>query len=134
MKRPSMLERYGSLSVDVINILIITLLLLNSSSSLVKFIAIFVPVVYFPFLHTLLSRSIGDIVFQLKIVDQEGNKISFRLAQDRFICVFKFSIISIIFSNLLFIFLALFTGTFKNITDAFFDYENESKTYLVKEI
>lgn len=131
MEQPSRVDRYGSLIVDFINnILIITLLLMNSPSYLVKFIAIFIPVVYYPILHTLWSRSIGDIVFKLKVVDQQGNKIGFRLALNRFSCVFKYSILILLFTNLLFI--IFFSGTGKEIREVSFDYEGESKTYLVK--
>lgn len=62
MEQPSMVDRYKSLMVDFIIILEITILLMHSPSYLIKFIAIFIPLVYFPILHTLLSRSIGDIV------------------------------------------------------------------------
>lgn len=132
MEQPSMVDRYKSLMVDFIIILEITILLMHSPSYLVKFIAIFIPLVYFPILHTLLSRSIGDIVSKLKVVDQQGNKIGFWLALNRFFWVFKYSIFALLFSNLLFMFFILFPGTLKNITEVSFDYEGESKTYLVK--
>lgn len=132
MEQPSNVDRYGALVVDVISILIITVLLLNSSSYLANFIGIFIPVVYFPILHTLLSRSIGDMVFNLKLVDQQGNKIGFRLTLNRFICVFKYSIFAAIFTNLFLMFIMLFTGAIKDIRDVSFDYEDESGTYLVK--
>ena len=132
MEQPSRADRYGSLMVDFITILIITILLMNSPSYLVKFIAIFIPLVYFPILHTLWSRSIGDIVFKLKVVDQQGNKIGFRLALNRFSCVFKYSIFAALFTNLLFMFLMLVSGTIKDIREVSFDYEGESETYLVK--
>lgn len=129
MKQPSMIDRYKALMVDFIIILEITILLIYSPSYPVKFMAIFIPLVYFPILHTLLSRSIGDIVFNLKVVDQQGNKIGFRLALNRFFWVFKGSIFALLFSNLFFMFLLFFTGTFREVS---FDYEGESKTYLVK--
>lgn len=132
MEQPSMVDRYKSLMVDFIIILEITILLMHSPSYLVKFIAIFIPLVYFPILHTLLSRSIGDIVSKLKVVYQQGNKIGFWLALNRFFWVFKCSIFALLFSNLLFMFFILFPGTLKNITEVSFDYEGESKTYLVK--
>ena len=132
MEQPSMAERYGSLVVDFVTILIIMVLLVTSSSYLVKFLALFIPVIYFPVLHTLLSRSIGDLVFKLKIVDQQGDKIGLRLALDRFKCVFKYSIFSMLFTNLLFLFFMFFSGTVKDIREVSFDYEGESQTYLVK--
>lgn len=132
MEQPSRADRYGSLMVDLINILIIIILLMSSPSYLVKFTAIFIPVVYFPLLHTLLSRTIGDIVFKLKVVDQQGNKIGFRLALNRLSCVFKYSIFAALFTNLLFMFIMLFSGTVKDIREVSFDYEGESETYLVK--
>ena len=93
-----------------------------SPSYLVKFTAIFVPVVYFPILHTLWSRTIGDIVFKLKVVDQQGNNIGFRLALNRFSCVFKYSIFAALFTNLLFMFLMLVSGTVKDIREVSFDF------------
>jgi len=126
-----MVDRYKSLFIDFILILEITILLMHSPSYFVKFIAIFIPLVYFPILHTLLSRSIGDIVSKLKIVDQQGNKIGFRQALDRFINIFKSSMFALLLSNLLFMFFFLFSGTLRD-TKGLFDYETESKTYLVK--
>ncbi|HWI54631.1 MAG TPA: RDD family protein [Desulfobacteria bacterium] len=132
MEQPSRADRYGSLMVDVINILLLALLLMYSPSHLIKFTAVFIPVVYFPILHTLLSRSIGDMVFKLKVVDNQGNRIGFRLALKRFFYVLKSSIFAALFTNLLFMLLMLFSGTIKDISEVSFDYEGESGTYLIK--
>ena len=131
MEQPSRVDRYKSLTIDFIIILEITILLMHSPSYLVKFVAILIPLVYFPILHTLLSRSIGDIVFNLKIVDQQGNKIGFRLALNRFLGVFKCSVFALLLTNLLFLFYFLSSRTFKDIPEVL-DYEEESKTYLAK--
>jgi uncharacterized RDD family membrane protein YckC len=131
MEQPSRVDKYGSLIIDFItNILIITLIFMNSQSNLVKFIAILIPLVYYPILHTIFSRSIGDIVFSLKIVDQRGNKIGYRLALERFICVIKYSFFILLFTNILFLFFFSRTGT--DIREVSTDFEGESKTYLVK--
>lgn len=129
MEQPSRVHRFGSLLVDFITIFIIILLLANSPSYPVKLIAIFIPLVYFPILHAILSRSIGDMVFELKVVDQQGNNIGFRLALNRFFSAFKYSIFSLILSNLFVMFYFFFSGNLKEIS---FDYEEESQTYLVK--
>lgn len=63
MEQSSRVDRYNSLVIDFIIILEITILLMHSPSYLVKFVAILTPLIYFPILHTLLSRSLGDIVF-----------------------------------------------------------------------
>lgn len=131
MGQPSRVDKNGSLIIDLItNGLIIIVLFMNSQSSLIRFIAIFIPVIYYPCLHTLFSRSIGDIIFNLKVVDQQGNKIGFRLALKRFFCVLKYSIFVLLFTNLLF--LIFFSNTDKDIGKAAFDFEEECKTYLVK--
>jgi uncharacterized RDD family membrane protein YckC len=131
MNQPSKLDRYGSLIVDLTsNILIITILLVNFQSYLVKFIAIFIPVIYYPILHTLWSRSIGDLVFNLKVVNQQGNKIDFRLARKRFFCIIKYSIVVLLYTNLLMIVFLFRNG--QNIREVSLDFEGESQTYLVK--
>lgn len=125
------MERNGSLIIDLItNILIITLIFINTSSNLVKFIAVLIPVVYYPVLHTIFSRSVGDIVFGLKIVDPQGNVIGFRSALKRYFCVFKYSAFILMFTNLLF--LLFFFRTGNDIREVSTDFEGESKTYLVK--
>lgn len=131
MEQPSRVDRNKSLVIDFIIIAEITILLMHSPSYLIKFVAILTPLVYFPLLHTLLSRSIGDIVFKLKVVDQQGNKIGFRLALTRFLGVFKFSVFALLLTNLLFLFYFLSSRTFKDIPEVL-DYEEESKTYLAK--
>ncbi|TGE31085.1 RDD family protein [Desulfosporosinus sp. Sb-LF] len=128
MEQPSRVYRLGSLVVDFTTIFIIILLLANSVSYPTKIIAIFIPLVYFPILHTILSRTIGDMVLDLKVVDQQGNNIGFRLAINRFFSAFKYSIFSLILSNLLVMFYFFFSGDLKEIS---FDYEEESQTYLV---
>ncbi len=131
MEQPSRLDRYKSLTIDFIIIFEITILLMHSPSYMIKFVAILIPLVYFLILHTLLSRSIGDIVFKLKIVDQQGNKIGFRLALKRFLGVLKFSIFALLLTNLLFLFYFLSSRRFKDIPQVL-DYEEESQTYLAK--
>lgn len=131
MEQPSRVDRYGSLVIDLItNALMIIFFFMYPPFSLVKYIAIFIPVVYYPILHIICSRSIGDIVFGLKIVDQHGNRISYKLALDRFFCVLKYSCLLLIFTNLLFISFFLRTG--RDIRDFSLDFQRESKTYLVK--
>ncbi len=133
MEQASKADRYKSLMVDCVIILEIAILLMINPFYPVKFIALVIPVLYFPLLHALLSRSIGDLVFKLKIVDRQGNKIGYRLALNRFIWVLKCSAFASIFTNLLFMFLIFFSDALNNMRDVSFDYEGESGTFLVKE-
>jgi uncharacterized RDD family membrane protein YckC len=128
MEQPSRVYRLGSLVVDFTTIFIIILLLANSVYYPANLIAIFIPLIYFPILHTILSRTIGDMVLDLKVVDQQGNNLGFKLAMNRFISAFKYSIFSLILSNLLVMFYFFISGDLKDIS---FDYEEESQTYLV---
>lgn len=128
MEQPSRVYRLGSLVVDFTTIFIMILLLANSVSYPANLIAIFIPLVYFPILHTILSRTIGDMVLDLKVVDQQGNNLGFKLAMNRFISAFKYSIFSLILSNLLVMFYFFISGDLKEIS---FDYEEESQTFLV---
>lgn len=129
MQQPSRVNRFSAILVDFITMFIIILLLGDSPSYPVKFIAVSIPLVYFPILHTILSRSIGDMDFELKVVDQQGNNVGFRISLRRFFCAFKYSIFSLILSNLLVMFYFFSSGNLKEIS---FDYEEESQTYLVK--
>lgn len=128
MEQPSRVYRLGSLVVDYTTIFIMILLLANSVSYPANLIVIFIPLVYFPILHTILSRTIGDMVLDLKVVDQQGNNLGFKLAMNRYISAFKYSIFSLILSNLLVMFYFFISGDLKEIS---FDYEEESQTYLV---
>lgn len=131
MEQPSRIDRNGSLIIDFITAALMIILLLNTSRSyLAIIIAILIPVIYYPCFHTLFSRSIGDMVFNLKVVDQGGHKIGFRLALKRFFCVLKYSIFVLLLTNLLFF--IYFSRSEKDIRDTSFDFEAESKTYLVK--
>lgn len=129
MNQPSKADRYKSLIVDFLIILILMFLLITKASFQAKFYAIFIPLVYFPILHALMSRSIGDIIFNLKIVDQKGNKIGFRLALNRFFWVVKYFLFSLFLTNILFLFFMFSQGNQRNLS---VDYEGESGTYLVK--
>lgn len=129
MEQPPKADRYKSLLVDFIIILILMFLLITKASFQLKFYASFIPLVYFPILHTLMSRSIGDIIFNLKIVDQQGNKIGFQQAFNRFFWVVKYFLFSLFLTNILFLFFIFSQGQKRDLS---VDYEGESGTYLVK--
>lgn len=131
MTQPSRIEKSGALIIDLIsNVFIVTAIFINSQSSLIRFIAIFIPIIYYPCLHTLFSRSIGDTVFNLKVVDRQGKKIGLELALKRFSCVLKYSLFILLLTNILFV--ICFSRTTKDIREISYNFEDESKTYLIK--
>lgn len=129
---PNKIRAFTLITDTLIIGLLSYLYLTHSKNALALIIWLFFIFAYFPIFHWIFSRTPGDLVWGLKVVNREGKRPGFWPAIDRFFGVFaKLYILSLALDSLIFLLTLFGSGTLKDVVNEPLDYEKESKTFLV---